>query len=297
MTGHVAGRTVPIPQETVRQGISRAGSVVADRALGGVSVLAFIFLYVPIVALVVYSFDRSLFSSSWTGFTWGWYGTLFRDAPLQAALRISAIVGVCSAVLSTFLALLASLALTRGTFRGRAAFLALLFLPLLLPEIVLAVAFLTLTSKAGVAPGYGSLIAGHLVLTLPYATLLLLGATTRLDSSLGEAAADLGCTALGAFWRVTLRALMPAIFGALLLSFTVSFEDVIMSNFVSGPGTTPLPVYVYGLLKTGVSPEINALGTLLVLGTLLIVGVIGVRQVAGGLTSQAGRLSRAQPPQ
>jgi ABC-type spermidine/putrescine transport system permease subunit II len=292
MAGRVAAGTLLPPHESVRERLRHAGPAIADRIMTGVSVLAYLFLYVPIVALVVFSFDRSLFSASWTGFTWGWYITLFHDAPLLAALRVSLIVGICSAALSTVIALLASLALASGSFRGRTAFMALLFLPLLLPEIVLAVAFLTLVSHAGITPGYGSLIAGHLVLTLPFATLLLLGATIRIDKSLEEAATDLGCTPVGAFWRVTLRSLLPAIFGALLLSFTVSFEDVIMSNFVSGPGTTPLPVYVYGLLKTGVSPEINALGTLLVIGTLLIVAAIGVRQVASGITSQAARPGR-----
>lgn len=272
------------PTTTGRETFSRAGGRAVDISMSGVGVLAYVFLYLPIVTLIVYSFDRSDFTANWKGFTWHWYSVLFHDSVILHALKVSLIIAASSAIVSTVVGTLTAVAVGKRAFRGRAAFMGLLFLPLLLPEIVLSIAFLTLLSHAHVALGYGSLIAGHIVLTLPYSTLLLLGATTRIDPYLEEAARDLGSTAITAFMRVTLPLLLPAIFGALLLSFTVSFGDVVMSNFVSGVGTTTLPVQVYGLLKTGVTPEINALGALLVAVTLITVVVIGVRQLAGGLS-------------
>jgi len=269
--------------------LRRIESRIVDGAIGGVSVVAFLFLYVPIVALIIFSFDRSPLSSSWTGFTWGWYTTLFHDTFLIGALKVSLIVAVSSAVVSTVMALMSAVVLSRLAFKGKRAFMAMLFLPLLVPEIVLSVAIITMMSRLGLSLGYGSLIAGHIVLTLPYGTLLLFGAATRLDPSLEEAATDLGCNAFSAFMRVIFPLLLPAVFASLLLSFTISFTDVVMSNFASGVGTTTLPVYVYGLLKTGISPEINALGTLLVVGTLVIVGIIGMRQLVSIMAGQSGR--------
>lgn len=262
---------------------------VVDSGIAGLSVLAYLFLYVPIVALVVFSFDKSSFSSSWTGFTFSWYTTLFHDSSIHHALTVSLIVAVSSALLGTLVSLLSAVVLSRLVFRGKRVFMAMLFLPLLVPEIVLAIALLTLVAKLNLPFGYATLIVGHLVLILPYGTLLLLGAVARLDPSLEEAATDLGCGSFKAFTRVTLPLLRPALFASFLLSFTISFTDVVMSNFVGGPGTTTLPVYVYGLLKTGISPEINALGTLLVAGTLLVVVAIGMRQLGSIVAGQLGR--------
>ena len=286
-----------IPTQFTHRFMSKLRSIesrVIDSMFSGISVIAYLFLYVPIFALVVFSFDKSPLSSSWTGFTWSWYSTLTHDSFLLGALKVSLIISVTSALLSTILALMSAIVLNRLNFHGKRAFMAMLFLPLLIPEIVLGVAIITMMSKAGLSLGYGSLIAGHIVLTLPYGTLLLLGASSRLDPSLEEAATDLGCNVFSAFLRVVFPLLLPAIFASLLLSFTISFTDVVMSNFTSGVGTTTLPVYVYGLLKTGVSPEINALGTLLVVGTLVIVGLIGMRQLVSIMAGQMG--SGAEEP-
>lgn len=261
---------------------TRIGRMLTKFVLGATTTFAYVFLYIPIVALIVFSFDKSQLASSWTGFTWHWYSVLVHDSILIDALKVSAIVAVSSAFIGTAVGLLTANALVMRGFRGRTYFVGLILLPLLLPEIVLAVAFLTLLSDLHIRLGYGSLIAAHVVLTLPYATLLLFGAVSQLDPSLREAATDLGCTPFGAFIRVVLPLLMPAVLGAFLLSFSVSFGDIVMSNFLSGVGTTTLPVQVYGMLKTGVTPEINALGSVLVLATLFVVGAAGMRMIATG---------------
>lgn len=267
---------------------TRLGAVV----MPSVSTGAYIFLYIPIIALIVYSFDRSAISSSWTGFTFRWYTTLFADSQLLAALRVSLVVAGVSAAISTVLGILSAIALSRVQFHGKRVFSGLLLLPLLMPEIVLSIALLTLIGKLGLGLGYWSLIAGHVVLTLPYTTLLLVGAMSRMEPSLEEAAADLGCGRIQGFRRVTLPLLLPAILGALLLSFTTSFQDVVMSNFVDGPTTTPLPVYVYSLLKTGLTPELNALGTMLVTATVCGVLLVGARRI-GSFVSRSSRTETA----
>ncbi|HEY3843650.1 MAG TPA: ABC transporter permease [Acidimicrobiales bacterium] len=262
-------------------------------AMPSISVGAYVFLYIPIIALVVYSFDRSSQASHWTGFTFHWYSAVFHDPNLLDALKVSAIVAFASATLSTGIGLLSAVALARVRFRGRRLFVGLLLLPLLTPEIVLSVAFLTLLSKVGMQLGYASLIAGHMVLTLPYATLLLVGAMSRIDPALEEAAADLGCGAIKGFCRVILPLLLPALLGAFLLTLTTSFQDVVMSNFVGGPTTTPLPVYVYGLLKTGLTPELNALGTMLVMVTVGGVLLVGARRIAS-FVSRSSQIQTAE---
>ena len=289
--------TPTIDERPISEGFSRGPRAVVrrletrvvDSGIAALSIFAYLFLYVPIIALIVFSFDRSPLSSSWTGFTWKWYTTLFHDSYVHHALTVSLIVAITAAICSTLISLLSAVVLSRLAFRGKRAFMAGLFLPLLVPEIVLAIALLTVVAKMNFPFGYATLISGHIVLTLPYGTLLLLGAASRLDPSLEEAASDLGCSGFTAFMRVTLPLLRPAVFASLLLSFTISFTDVVMSNFVGGPGTTTLPVYVYGLLKTGISPEINALGTLLVAGTLVVVAAIGMRQLTSIMAGQVGR--------
>lgn len=238
-----------------------------------------VFLYVPIVVVVVLSFNDSEITYKWTGFGTRWYGELAHDTELLAALRTSAVVGALSATLATASGLLAVMGLARLRPRWRGALSGTLFLPLVIPEIVLGVALLGVFGALGAELGTATLVAGHLVVTLPYAALILFGAHRALDPSLAEAAADLGCNPWGVFGRITLPLLRPALVAAWLLCFTISFGNIVMSTFTNGVGGTTLPLRVYSLLKGGLTPEINALGTLLVLFTFLIILVVGLRQM------------------
>ncbi|TPW77921.1 ABC transporter permease [Schumannella soli] len=257
-----------------------------DRVVAWASRLVFVFLYLPIAALIVYSLNASDVNYRWEGVSLRWYAELFADRMLLETLRTSLIVGLLAALLATALGFLSSMALVRFRVKGRGAFLGAILIPLIVPEIVLGVSLLTVFSTVGVPAGFLTLVLGHTVITLPLATLVQMGAMSSLDPSLPDAAADLGAGAFTTFRRVTFPLLRPAILAAFLLSFATSFGNIVISTFTSGVGTTTLPLRIYSQLKTGLTPELNALGTLLVVLTLAIILIVGVGQLrrilAGG---------------
>lgn len=256
-----------------------------NRVISGIAVAVFVFLYIPIAAVIVYSFNASEVGYRFDGVTLRWYAELFRDELLGDALRTSAIVGVAAALIATAIGLLTAYGLVRFRLRGRGVLLGAILIPLIIPEIVLGVSLLTIFSTVGIATGYPALILGHVVITLPLTTLVLLGAMSTIDPSLTEAAADLGATPWATFVRVILPLLRPSLLAAFLLSFTTSFSNIVISTFTAGVGTTTLPLRIYSTLRTGLTPELNALGTLLVvatLGVILLVGVAQMRRILAG---------------
>ncbi|MBT0768039.1 ABC transporter permease [Kineosporia sp. J2-2] len=258
---------------------------VMDRVVSWFARLVFVFLYIPIIAVVVYSFNASEVSYRFTGLTTRWYGELFHDERLLETLRTSAIVGLLAGLAATAIGFLTAFALVRYRVRGRAFFLGAILIPLIVPEIVLGVSLLTIFSTAGIPNGLLTMVLGHIVITLPLATLVPMGAMAALDPSLSEAATDLGATGWITFRRVLFPLLRPSILAAFLLSFTTSFSNIVISTFTSGVGTTTLPLRIYSTLKTGLTPELNALGTLLVLFTLLVIALVGVQQMRRILAS------------
>jgi spermidine/putrescine transport system permease protein len=241
-----------------------------------VTILAYLFLFVPIVVLIVYSFNASRSTVVWTGFTLDWYGEVFNDRGLRRALGVSAIIALVSALVSTAIGALTALAIVRRRFPGRDALSTLLLAPMVLPEIVMAVALLVFMVAMNVTLGYFTMIVSHVLISVPFATLIVRAAAASLDKRLEEAAADLGANEWQIFWRVTFPLLLPPIVTAFLLAATLSFDNFVMSTFTSGVGTTPLPLRIYSMLKLGITPEINALGALMVLlNVLVVVAVMG----------------------
>lgn len=259
--------------------LHRVGAAAVARFTPAVTILAYLFLFVPIAVLIVYSFNASRSTVVWTGFTLDWYREVLADRSLQRALWVSALVAGASALLSTAIGALTALVLARRAFRGRDAFSTLVLAPLVLPEIVLAVGLLVLVASAGIPLGYFTLIAGHTLIAVPFTTLIVRAAAAALDRRLEEAAADLGADPRQAFVRVTLPLLLPAIVTAFLLAATLSFDNFVMSTFTAGVGTTTLPLRIYSMLKTGITPEINALGTLLVAANVLVVVAVAGRHL------------------
>jgi spermidine/putrescine transport system permease protein len=241
-----------------------------------VTILGYVFLFAPLVVLVVYSFNAGRSTVVWTGFSMDWYAQALNDRGLQRGLQVSAIVAVLSAIISTAIGTSAALAVIKRRFAGKNLFSTLLIAPLVLPEIVLAVGLLVATVWSGVALGYTTLVAGHVLVSVPFTFLIVRAAASALDPRLDEAAADLGANGAQTFMRVTLPLLMPAILSAMLLSAVISFDNFVMSTFVSGVGTTPLPIQIYAMLKTGLTPKINALGTM-----LIAVNVVAILLVMG----------------
>jgi ABC-type spermidine/putrescine transport system permease subunit II len=272
--------TTALPRDGVAPPVPRLrlwlDGVVLARFAPVVTLLAFVFLFAPILILIVYSFNASRSTVVWSGFTLDWYREVFDDRGLGRALWVSLIIAASSAAISTAIGTLTALAIVKRRFRGRDALSTLMMAPLVLPEIVIAVAFLVLMVTAGVTLGYFTLIASHVLVSIPYTMLIVRAAASALDLRLEEAAADLGANELQVFLRVTLPILTPAIFTAFLLAATLSFDNFVMSTFTSGVGTTPLPLRIYSMLKLGITPEINALGALMVLvNVLVVVAVLG----------------------
>ena len=249
------------------------------KVINWVSRLTIVFLYIPIAAVIFYSFNSSRSSHRFTGLTLDWYSVLIHDQPLLDALRNSLIVATLTATLATLIGFLSALALNAYRIRWGKAFLAATLIPLVVPEIVLGVALLTLFSRLHLTFGYGTLVLGNLIITLPVTSLIAFGGFASLDPSLAEASRDLGCTLWGSIRRVYAPILKMTLLAAWLLAFTLTFCNIVMSTFLSGVGTTTLPLRVFSLLKTGLTPEINALGAILIGMTVLVVLGVGVRQM------------------
>lgn len=240
--------------------------------VGGWTVGFFAFLYAPIGVLVAYSFNAGKFGMSWDGFGLNWYAKVLGNADIGRAAVNSLIVASVAAPLSTAVAVAAALALARGgEFRGRAASAGLILLPLMAPEIVTAVATLIFFTLLGVKLGLGNVVIAHSVFCVPFAYMPIRAALEAMDPSLERAARDLYASPSAAFVSVTLPLLAPGILSGLMLAFVISLDDFIITLMVAGAGSTTLPVYIYSMIRQGVTPEVNAISTILLLVSALLV--------------------------
>jgi len=231
----------------------------------GISHLNLWFLYLPIAVLIGFSFNASRLSAGWQGFSWHWYGVLFQDAALREAAVNSVIVAVASTLAATALGVPAAMGMERIGGRRRNALEPFFLLPLVIPEIMMGVSLLLLFVLLRMPLSLVTVMIGHAAFNLPVVLVIVRARLRKLDPRLQEAARDLGASPWQAFRRVTLPLLRPAILGAMLMAFTISLDDFIVTYFVAGPGATTLPLKVYSMIKSGVSPEINALSALVVL--------------------------------
>lgn len=281
-------RTHSIEQHSRTRPRSNAFEMAMRRASGflpaAITVFGLIFLFAPLVVLAVYSFNDSTSTVVWRGFSVRWYAKLFTNRALLGSVQVSVIVSLVSAFISTALGTLTALAVVRFKFPGRETLGTLLIAPLVIPEIVLGVALLVLVVVTRIPLGYVTLVMGHVVVTVPFAILIVRAAVAAFDTRLEEAAQDLGANGLQTFTRVTLPILLPSIGAAFLLTATLSFDNFVCSVFLSGVGTTPLPVRIYSMLKLGITPEINAMGVLLICFNVLVLGLIVGRQVRSAMT-------------
>jgi spermidine/putrescine transport system permease protein len=246
--------------------------------------LVFVFLYAPIIVLVLLSFNGSRFSTIWSGFTWKWYGLAWNDKELIASLRTSLIIAFVTTVFSTLIGTAAALALTRYGVKFKRAAEALVFLPVIIPEIVIGFATAGLFGALGIAFGMSTVIAAHVAFSISYVVFIVRARAAGLNPSLEEASMDLGATRWQTFLKVTLPLIFPAIISAALLVFTISLDDYVITSFVAGPGAATLPIKIYSMVKTGVTPEINAISTVLLVVTVILVFVSD--RLASGRTSR-----------
>jgi len=243
--------------------------------------LVYFFLYAPIVILVIFSFTQDAFGVRWTGFTLKWYQRLFEDERMMNAALNTLWVALAATIISTVFGTLMALAMERYRFRGRTGLDALLYLPIVIPEIVMALALLAFFSftfglvdtVTGVKlrMNIWTVIFSHVAFCLSFVVVVVRASLKGFDMRLEEAAADLGADARTTFWRITLPLIMPGVIGGALLAFTLSLDDFIISFFTVGPGTNLLPVEVYGRVKRAVTPQINAISTLMLVLSMVLV--------------------------
>jgi putrescine transport system permease protein len=248
--------------------------------------LGFAFLYLPIVILVIYSFNASRLVTVWGGWSLRWYGEFFHDRAMIEAALMSFRVAATSASIATLLGTLAAVALSRGErFGGRALFSGMLYAPLVMPEVITGLSLLLLFVAVNAERGFWTVTIAHTTLTLCFVAVVVQSRLVALDRSLEEAAMDLGCDPLSAFIAVTLPLILPAIAAGWMLAFTLSLDDLVIASFTTGPGSSTLPIRIYSEVRLGVKPEINAICTL-VIG--LIAVVIMIASLASKLSSARG---------
>lgn len=241
------------------------------RALAAHTALIYLFLWVPIGVLAVFSFNTGRQTAVWRGFTLDWYRRLLANEALLASVRNSLVAAAATTVLATAIGTLAALALRRPETPGRGATLALLFLPMVIPEVVLGAALLTFFGAIGLRLSLVTVVIAHVVFSVSYVTLVVRARLAGLDPALEEAARDLGAGPVETFRRVTLPLIFPGIAASALLVFTLSIDDYVVTSFVAGVGSTTLPLHVYSMLRVGVTPEVNAVSTLLLAVTIALI--------------------------
>ncbi len=252
-----------------------------ERLLAGNAWFVFAFLHLPILVLIILSFNDNRIVGVWTNASLRWYRALAGDEAVLGALKNSIIVAVVSTAVSTVLGTAAALSLERFRYRGQRFFDGLLYLPVIIPDVTMAVMMLLffvqvfdlLAAVTGITPRLGltSISLSHIAFNISFVAIVVRARLGGLDRSLEEAAADLYATHWQAFRRVTLPLIAPGVAGGALLALTLSLDDVVITSFVSGPGSTTLPVYVFGLVRRGVTPLINAVSVLMLVGSMLLV--------------------------
>jgi putrescine transport system permease protein len=237
-------------------------------------ILGFAFLYIPILLLIIFSFNESKLVTVWGGWSTKWYASLLGNEAMLDAAWVTVRVGLVSATLATILGTLAAIVLVRmNRFPGRTLFSGLTYAPLVMPEVITGLSLLLLFVAIGMDRGFWTVTIAHTTFTMCFAAVVIQARLIDFDKSVEEAAMDLGATPLKTFFEVTLPIIAPSVISAWLLAFTLSLDDLVIASFTTGPGATTLPIKIYSQVRLGVTPEINAISTLMIgvvtLGVLL----------------------------
>lgn len=266
------------------------------RRLSGFNVisltLGFAFLYIPMLILVIYSFNGSKLVTVWGGFSTKWYGELWRNQAFLDAAWVTVKVAFLSSSIATVLGTMAAYVLVRrGRFFGRTLFTGMIYAPLVMPEVITGLSLLLLFISVGLDRGLLTIVLAHTTFSMCFVSVVVSSRLVAFDRSLEEAALDLGCSAFEAFRLVTLPIISPAVFAGWLLAFTLSLDDLVIASFTAGPGATTLPIKIFSSVRLGVSPEINALATIII--GFVTVGVI-IASIASKHRALGTRVFEAQ---
>ena len=242
--------------------------------LAAISALLYLFLYAPIAVVVVFSFNAARHGSVWRGFTWSWYDKLFHDPLVWAASKNTLILALVSTLIATVLGAMLGVGLNRYWFPGKRMFQWFLYLPVVIPDVVMAVAMMLFYGLIRDATGLFELgmttmIVAHVTFQIPFVALVVRSRLIGLDPALEEAAQDLGASPWRTFWHITFPLITPGILAGGMLAFTLSLDDFVVSFFTTGPGATTLPILIYSSVKRGITPDINALSTMMILVSMI----------------------------
>lgn len=241
--------------------------------------LVFSFLYLPILVLVVFSFNTNKMNIVFDGFTLQWYKTLFENRSLLEAFMNTMIISIVSTFISTVIGTLSAYALNRYSFFGKQFIMKLLYIPIVIPEIVLGISLLSIYTLMKLDLGMFTLILSHITFSIPYVIISVRSVLEQLNPQMEDAAKDLGASSFQIFWRVILPNLIPGILSGAMLAFTLSLDDVVISYFTAGPSSNTLPLKIYSMIKTGITPDVNALSTIMLLVTLFILVIVSLKQI------------------
>lgn len=240
--------------------------------------LIFLFLYLPIAVLMIYSFNDSRSRGVWGGFTLKWYVELFQDRTIMSSLYSTLLIGVTSAVIATIIGTMAAIGIHNSRGWQKKLIMNVTYIPVLNPDIVTAISLMILFVFARVRLGYLTLLLAHITFNIPYVILSVLPKLRQLNKHLYEAALDLGCTPTGALWKVIIPEIMPGIITGMLLAFTLSIDDFVVSFFTTGSGVSTLSITIYSMARRGINPKINALSTIMFLFVLVLLIIVNIRQ-------------------
>lgn len=255
------------------------------------AVLIYSIFYIPVAVMILFSFNDAKRNYYWQGFTTEWYGKLFSFAntDLWDALLYSLIIAVLATLISVTIGVLGGIGLKKFEFRTQRFINMMIYVPIIVPEIVLAVAMLIIFMTVGIRLGMGTILIGHCTFCIPYAVVTIKGRITGDSETLQEASMDLGANRFQTFWRVTVPSIMPGILSSAFLAFTLSIDDVVMSNMLAGPSQSTLPVLILSLNRTGITPDVNALTTVMV--ALMVAGMLVLNGVQRHLKKRENRLA------
>ena len=237
---------------------------------------AYAYIYGPILVLMIFSFNTMKLNIRWEGFTTRWYGVLFNDQQVIMATRNTLMIAVVSTIVATILGTLAALALHRFRFPGYNLSETMMYIPIVIPEVVMGISLLVLFDRLNFTLGLGTITLAHIAFNIPFVALVVRARLHGYDNSIDEAAMDLGADELTTFWRVTLPTIMPGVLSGAMLALTLSLDDYVITFFTAGPGSTTLPLRVFSMVRFMVTPEVNALSTIwvLVVFAVLLIGQI-----------------------
>ena len=255
------------------------------------AVLIYSIFYIPVAVMILFSFNDAKRNYYWQGFTTEWYGKLFSFAntDLWDALLYSLIIAVLATLISVTIGVLGGIGLKKFESRTKRFINMMIYVPIIVPEIVLAVAMLIIFMTVGIRLGMGTILIGHCTFCIPYAVVTIKGRITGDSETLQEASMDLGANRFQTFWRVTVPSIMPGILSSAFLAFTLSIDDVVMSNMLAGPSQSTLPVLILSLNRTGITPDVNALTTVMV--ALMVAGMLVLNGVQRHLKKRENRLA------